>query len=318
MPKKTITKNFLIVIFSAAQILLASACGHNPVGDGKPPSFDRETSRYDKPREVGNIESSEITESSGIAASKCQPDVLWTHNDSGDGPFIFAIDPVGRNLGTWKIGNATNLDWEDIAAFKDAAGKCFLYIGDIGNSRKEPRGEHKIYRVPEPTVGNERGSSRKEPATAADADMLTFSYPDERQDSETLMVHPVSGVIYVVTKQRNKAAGAYSIKPNFGSTVIAERLGEISVPAIPNGFLTGGDISPDGQRMVICDYFAAYEFLLPTDAKAFDEIFKQKPIPVDIGDRTQGEAIGYSADGLSLFVTSEGRFQSLIQVSRLK
>lgn len=317
MPNKTITKISFVVIFWTV-LSLSFGCGHNPVSNGQPPSFDGSVSDYGEPQEAGSIESGEITESSGITSSKCQPNVLWTHNDSGDGPFVFAIDQTGRNLGTWKVGKAENTDWEDIASIKDRAGKCFLYIGDIGNTRKEPRPEHKIYRIAEPDVSKAQHTSRKESAVTADADVLTFSYPDERQDAETLMVEPGSGTIYVVTKQRNKAAGVYKIAAAFDSKLTAERIGEITVPAIPNGFLTGGDISPDGKRMVLCDYFAAYEFLLPSDAKTFDDVFRQKPVSIALGERTQGESVGYSADGLSLFATSEGRYQPLVRVDRKK
>ncbi len=316
MPKKTITKKVLIVIFCTAVSFLAASCGHDPVSGGKAPTFDRERSRFAEPIETGRVESGEIKESSGITSSKCQPDVLWTHNDSGDGAFIYAIDGRGRDLGTWKVENAENVDWEDIASAKDESGSCFLYIGDIGNGRKDPRGEHRIYRVEEPSVDDaKRGTSRKEPATTARAELLTFSYPDERQDAETLMVHPTSGILYVVTKRRDSGAGVYRIRPAFGDgPVTAERIGEIVVPAIPNGFLTGGDIAPDGKRIVLCDYFAAYEFSLANDAGVFDEIWKQKPVTIDLGDRSQGEAIGYSADGRSIFATSEGRSQNLIEV----
>ncbi len=317
MLNKTITNNLLLVIFCTALYVCTAACHGNAVGEGNPPSFDRERSHYADAQVAGRLQSDEITESSGIAASKCQPDVLWTHNDSGDGPFLFAVDPKGMALGTWKIDGAENIDWEDIAAFKDAAGKCYLYVGDIGNSRKEPRGEHKIYRVAEPLVtDSDRKTSRKEPAFTV-SDVLSFSYPDQRQDAETLLVHPDSGDIYVITKQRNTAAGVYRVKPGFGGPpVTAEKLGEIAVPAIPNGFLTGGDISPDGKRLMICDYFAAYEFTLPPGARVFDEIWKQKPVSIDLGERDQGEAIGYSADGSSLFATSEGKHPPLIRVHR--
>ena len=66
---------------------------------------------------------------------------------------------------------------------------------------------------------------------------------------------------------------------------------------MPNGFLTGGDISPDGKRVILCDYFGAYEIVLPEKAKNFDEIWKEKPLIVELGEREQGEAVGYSADG---------------------
>ena len=316
MPKKTITKKVLIVIFCTAVSFLAASCRHDPVSGGKAPAFDRERSRFGAPVETGRVESGEIKESSGITSSKCQPDVLWTHNDSGDGAFIYAIDGKGRDLGRWKVENAENVDWEDIASAKDDSGSCFLYIGDIGNGRKNPRGEHRIYKVEEPRVeAAMRGTKSKDPATTARAEVLTFSYPDERQDAETLMVHPITGNLYVVTKRRDTSAKIYRIRPAFGDgPITAERIADIEVPAIPNGFLTGGDISPDGRAVVLCDYFAAYELRLPTDSAAFDEIWKQEPVTVEIGRRNQGEAIGYSADGRSLFATSEGRYQHLIEV----
>jgi hypothetical protein len=34
----------------------------------------------------------ELAESSGVAVSRTQPGVLWSHNDSGDGPTLYAID----------------------------------------------------------------------------------------------------------------------------------------------------------------------------------------------------------------------------------
>ena len=32
----------------------------------------------------------ELSESSGLAVSRAQPGVLWSHNDSGDGPNVYA------------------------------------------------------------------------------------------------------------------------------------------------------------------------------------------------------------------------------------
>ncbi|NOT48874.1 MAG: hypothetical protein HOP17_14135 [Acidobacteria bacterium] len=319
MPNKTITKNLLIVIFSACVSALSS-CGHGPVSGGKPPAFDGESSAYTEPRIDALIESEDIVESSGIAASKCQQGVLWTHNDSGDDAYLFATDTKGKSLGTWKVQNAANKDWEDIAAFKDETGKCFLFIGDIGNRRKEPRPDHDIYRVAEPEiVAGDAGTTKKNPSRTEPADVITFSYPDGRQDAETLMVHPVTGEIYIVTKQRNKAAGVYRIKPAFGSPPVkAEKVIDVTVPAIPNGFLTGGDIAPDGKRLVLCDYFAAYEFVLPDNSADFNDVWKQKPSVINLGNRDQGEAIGYSADGTSIYATSEGQYSPLIEVRALR
>lgn len=316
MPIKTIPKFSAFVIFMALVSISSAACHSSVVGDGEPPSFDKEKSAYEGPKIIGKIQSDEITESSGIAASLCQPDVIWTHNDSGDGAFIFAINSAGKHLGTWKVQNSQNTDWEDIAGFKDGKGKCYLYIGEIGNTNnKDQRAEHKIYRVAEPAVRPpDSNSTRKNPLQTEPVATLAFSYPDSRQDAETLMVHPVTGDIYVVTKHRSKPASVYKLKPVFdASAVKAEKISDITVPAIPNGFLTGGEIAPDGKRVIICDYFAGYEFVLPDGASNFDEIWKQKPFVVELGDRKQGEAIGYSADGLSILATSEGKHAPIIQ-----
>ncbi len=296
-----------------------AACHSSVVGDGEPPSFDRAKSPYDEPKIAGKIESAEITESSGIAASRCQQDVIWTHNDSDDGPFIFAINSKGKSLGTWQVSNARNFDWEDMTGYKDGNGKCYLYIGEIGNTNNNERSEHKIYRIAEPAVHeSDAGSTRKAPIQTEPAEVLAFGYPDARQDAETLMVHPVSGEIYIVTKHRTTPAGVYKLKPVFDPTLVvkAKKIADLIVPAIPNGFLTGGDIAPDGKRVIICDYFAGYEFTLPEDSSNFDEVWEQKPRVVELGERKQGEAVGYSADGLSIYATSEGKFAPLIEAKR--
>ena len=88
------------------------------------------------------------------------------------------------------------------------------------------------------------------------------------------------------------------------------------MPAVPNGYLTGGDISPDGQRVIICDYSQAYELVLAENAAGFDEIWRVKPVVVDLGERWQGEAVCYSVDGMSIFATSEGRNSPVIEVKR--
>lgn len=315
MLNKTITKIFVFVIFA----VLVSSCHSKATGGGEAPSFDGAASNYDKPRVIGRIESAEIKESSGITVSKCQPDVIWTHNDSGDGPFIYAMNSKGKHLGTWQVQNARNFDWEDMASSKDNFGKCQLYIGEIGNTDKNERSEHKIYRVAEPAVGaSDSNSTSKNALQTAAAEMLIFSYPDSKQDAETLLVHPQTGDIYVLTKQRDKPSGVYRLKSAFNNpaTAKAEKIADITVPAVPNGLLTGGEISSDGKRVILCDYFAGYEIVLPDGTANFEDIWKQKPSAIELGDRKQGEAIGYSADGLSILATSEGKNQPIIEVKR--
>ncbi len=314
MSNKTIAKFSAFVIFLGAATALFSSCSAVSSND----TGIETGSHFSPPVVIGNIKSTDITESSGIAASRCQNGVLWTHNDSGDDAFIYAINFSGDSLGTWKIPNAQNIDWEDIAAYKDKSGKCFLYIGEIGDN-KLARSEHAIYRVTEPIVTPAgAGSNRHAPLSSDNASMIRFSYQDHKANAETLMVNPKTGDIYVITKRVSGPAGVYRIKPDFDRNEVAkaERIAELSVPAIPNGFLTGGDISPDGRHVIICDYTRAYEYTLPEDAQNFDEVWKQRPESVDLGKREVGEAVCYSVDGAAIFATSEGKNSPLIEVKR--
>ncbi|HKR58234.1 MAG TPA: hypothetical protein VJS64_00770, partial [Pyrinomonadaceae bacterium] len=77
-----------------------------------------------------------IKESSGIAASRNHPGIYWTHNDSGDGPFIYAFDIRGDSRGVWRVTGASAEDWEDMAAGPGPrAGTNYLYLGDIGDNK---------------------------------------------------------------------------------------------------------------------------------------------------------------------------------------
>jgi hypothetical protein len=316
MLSTNITKIFAFVIFAVAACLVSSACDHPLVKGEQPPPFDVQTSSFKAAEVIGKIQSNEITESSGLVVSQCQENVLWTHNDSGDGPYVFAMDQSATHLGTWKVTNARNLDWEDIATYKDAAGKCFIYVGEIGNSKDGERLEHTIYRFPEPTVNEaDSNTSRDSPIATEPATELRFSYPDRRRNAETLLVEPKTGALYIVTKEQSEPSAIYKLNPEFGvQKQIAVKIGEVTVPAVPFGLITGGSISNDGKRLVLCDYFAAYEFTIPSDS--FDETWKQRPTVIDLGKRKQGEAIAYSNDGNSIFATSEGKSSPIIEAKR--
>jgi hypothetical protein len=313
MSWKTIAKISTFVIFFAALALISSAC------DRFASRAKRITSdSFEPPRVVGHIANPDITEASGLVVSKCQPGVFWTHNDSGDGPFIYAIDSSGQNLGTWKVTNAENQDWEDIAEFKGPDGTCYVYIGEIGDNSIR-RSVHSIYRVREPIVSEQaKGTRQKNAGTTEQAEILNFSYADINQNAETLLVHPVTGDIYILTKRREGPSGVYKIIPTFGVAEVqkAPKIAEIKVPSIPVGLLTGGDISSDGKHVALCDYIDGYELTLPDGDKNFDDIWKQTPVEMDLGERDTGEAICYSLDGRTVYATTENKNAPIIEVRR--
>src|ERR1700749_1609546 len=59
----------------------------------------------------GIVNIPKLVEASGIAASRNNPGVLWTENDSGNSAVVYAIDSQGRNLVTYALpGNTDNED----------------------------------------------------------------------------------------------------------------------------------------------------------------------------------------------------------------
>ena len=317
MSNRTIAEFRGLVILLAVVVGATGSCSQAASSDRSEADPGGPSSDYEKPVVVGRIESNEITESSGLASSLCQPGILWTHNDSGDDAFIFAINSKGERLGTWLVKDARNDDWEDIASYKDPTGTCYLYIGDIGNNKGDSS-HQTIFRVKEPGVSADaESSSKKSPLDTEPAAPALFKYPEAVHDAETLMVLQATGDVYIMTKRVDGPSAVFKIQPQFGSgaATVAQRVGEVSLPAVPNGLLTGGAISPDGKRVIICDYSSAYELQLGTSTN-FDDIWKQKPVPVNLGERKQGEAVTFSADGGSIFATSEKKNSPVIEVKR--
>lgn len=307
MPLLNIAKFAAFVIFVCLYVCALGSCSATVAkknGANDSPFADAVT--------VGNLEDSEITESSGIAASKCQPDVYWTHNDSGDEAFLFAIGPKGEKLGTWRVPAATNYDWEDIASTREANGTCYIYIGDIGDNGRK-REDYVIYKVAEPTVSPDaKRSSKRSPLETQRPESIRYTYPDGKHNSEALFVDPKTNAIYVVTKRFSGPASFFRLKAGAN---VAEKLGEIALPAVPNGSVTGGDISPDGGHLVLCDYSAIYEFAL-TNGVSSDNFFSSPPIIQPVGNRSIGESVAYSSDGKVLLLTSESEHSSVLQLNR--
>ena len=142
---------------------------------------------------VGTVESSLINEASGIAASRKNADVLWTHNDSGDSERVFAMSRDGTHLGIYNLAGASARDYEDIAIGPGPVeGLDYLYVGDIGDNG----GVYSyitVYRVAEPVVDSNESLVE---VTLSDVDSIKLQYPDGPRDAETLMVDPLTRDIY--------------------------------------------------------------------------------------------------------------------------
>lgn len=256
-----------------------------------------------------------ITESSGIVASRRNPGLLWTHNDAGGGPLLYCLDLRARPCGVWSALGAKARDWEDIAAGPGPKpGVSYLYIGGIGD--KEATRRHiTVYRVPEPEVASGNASSSPaQPLATSPAEALRLEYPDGPHDAEALLVHPESGDIYVVTKDSGGAAVYKASAPLDPRATTQLRLtARLSLPSA-DPRITGGDIAPDGRRVILCTYLEGFELSLGAGDGNFDQIWATTPIKVQLPHRPHGEAVAYRLDGNALLTTSEGTGTSLDQV----
>lgn len=257
-----------------------------------------------------------ITESSGLVASSVSDQWLFTHNDSGDEARFYVVDRTGRTLATHTMPGVDSNDWEDIARGPDEQGRSSLWLGDIGDNAMM-RGEVVVYRVPEPDVDPTRqGLEITTPPPSA----FVLRYEDTPHDAETLLVHPVTGRLFVVSKTFLGQASLYAAPEQLSASEPNEltRVADLvfTTTGTPGGAqfgpganlaTTGGDISPAGDRVAIRTYTDLYEWELPDGdvAAALQPMRPRTRTPLP--DTVQGEAVAYSRDGRSVLVSTEGR-----------
>lgn len=249
-------------------------------------------------RQTGTIESNQISEISGIVASRRSPGVFWVHNDSGNRAEVYAIDLHGELLGVYPLPEGTIIDWEDIALGPGPeAGIDYLYIGDIGDNQGVRASIH-VYRVPEPQVTK---SQRYDGLSLSQVERLDFTYPDGARDAETLLCDPLSGDLYIITKREPRSRVYRAPFPH--SPTEATRL-EFQ-GTLPWGWAVGGDVSRSGREVIVRGYFIA-SIWERDPASPLWSAFESSPCAVPLLAEQQGEAIAFDADGRGYLTVSEG------------
>src|SRR3954452_14292566 len=158
---------------------------------------DSTTCRYAPTRPLSQVRSPGLVEASALVASQQWPGIYWTLNDSNNFPAIYAFDDQGRPRGTFQIPNSMNIDWESMQLGPDGEGGYALFIGDLGDNNTIRR-DTAIYRVPEPTPGPPDGSPLV--GETAPAAVLKFTYWVSPRNVETMLVHPVTGEIVLISR----------------------------------------------------------------------------------------------------------------------
>jgi hypothetical protein len=253
-----------------------------------------------------------LEELSGLAVSAAHRGVVYAHNDSGDSARFFAFRIDGVPLGEFHLDGVDAIDWEDMALGPCDAGTC-VWLADFGDNLGT-RSERALYRVTEPDVA----ATRPAGSVSLPYERFTFDYPDRvRHDAETLLVHPQTGDVYVLTKDRpGERSHVFRfprpLDPTRPMTLVD--LGRASVPTADDTLVTGGAVNPCGDAVLLRLYNRIVELRVP-DGGSFDSVFSQPatdvPMPID---EPQGEAVAWGPDGQSYFTASERSGQSLHRV----
>src|SRR4029453_779412 len=236
---------------------------------------------------------------SGIAESRENDGVIWAHNDSGGNPELFAVGIDGSDRGRWAVPGATAVDWEDMALGHRGGGMDRLYTGGIGaNAAHRPNAV--VYRAPEPEVpaGPAGGSLQ-------DVEALTLTYADGARDAETILADPMSGDLFIVSKQLVGRPGVYRIPAGVepGGTTTMPRVTDVGVREAT--LVTGGDVSVDGSGVALRTYTRVRLFQRG-DAQTVSDALAGTPCEAPAPTEVQGEAPAFDPDGSGYVRISEG------------
>ncbi len=253
---------------------------------------------YEDPLVSGTVNAEEITEVSGIAVSRSHQDVVWMHNDSGGGPFVYATSLTGEDLGTFELNTAT-FDWEDMSIGPGPEpGRDYLYLGDIGDNFHF-RPSIVVHRIAEPVPDPAGGY-------VAEVDEINLLYPEPGHDAESMFVDPVTGALVVITKPG--AGGMALIYHVPAANLVAGAsvdLVEIGNFQLDRGlFVTAADIDTSGALILFRGYNEVWMWQR-TDL-GFVDTFTNEPCRTPSTAEVQGEAISFGGDGYSYYTMSEG------------
>jgi hypothetical protein len=240
------------------------------------------------------ISNSELEEISGLAFSHIHPNVIYVHVDSGGESAVFLLDSLGNELGKITLEDTKNRDWEDIAVGPGPDGKSTVFVAEIGDNLAAYK-KIRIFYFSEPNQLEKKSSVKPKE--------IELTYPGGARDAETLMVDPISGDLFIVSKRDEKNTLYCVPKGAFSSgSGVLEELHQFDFSSS-----VGGDISQDGSQILIKNYFAVY-YWERKSGESVETALKRTPSKLPYVPEPQGEAIGFNPSGTAYFTISEKRF----------
>jgi len=251
--------------------------------------------------------SSNLSEVSGLAVSRGDPDLLWVHNDSGDGPTIYALGRDGRLRGRYHFTGKIAVDFEDMAAGPCPpavqAAAC-LFVGDVGDNNAI-RNELTLYVLAEPSGVPDLDNGT--PIELAPELSISVSYEDGPRDTESVFVDSAGGV-FLLSKGREGPPAVYQPDQPLrdGATLSMKRIFTFAPddldPSSP--LVTSADLYPEGGSLLIRSYDSLMLLSLGDAVSAAHlaaGTIRRMPAAIE----PQGESVAWEPDGSGYLTVSE-------------
>lgn len=275
---------------------------------------------------VGPVVAARLTEpqnqeTSGIAVSHRTPGLVWTHNDSGGEPLLFALNVDGSLRGKVRVEGVTNYDWEEMTSF-ELDGKAWLLAADIGDNYAQRPG-CVLHLLAEPAA-TDLAPDRE--LVLRPEHSIHFVYEDGARDAESLAVDVKERAVYVLSKREDTPrlyrlplapavekqpaiARFLTLVPHLPQPTALQR----NVRMSTQGFLgwpTAMDFSHDGTMAVVLVY--GQPLLFPHAAgETWAEALAREPVKLTPHQFPQAEAACFTADDRAILVGSEKTMQLL-------
>ena len=254
-----------------------------------------------------------LDEVSGLAASRTSPGALWLHEDDGNSAVVTALSAQGQVRLRLELTGRDATDWEDLAVGPAADGcGTRLVIGDTGSRNDATGSDYGLLLVDEPAVPSSGSPTVAAASTYVPTRMLEDGVEVTR-DAEALLVHPATGQVGVVTKSpagRSRlftaSAAALDAAAASGDRLTLEDRGLVDLP-VPSGaspLVTGGDVAPGADHVVLRTYDRVLEYRLDPD-ELLETALRRAPDAHAAPAEEGGEAITYDAAGRDLLLTGE-------------
>ncbi len=236
-----------------------------------------------------------LKELSGLVCGRKNPECVYFIEDKGNSSAVHVFTSTGIFKSKLLLNGVQNIDFEDLTIGPGPIdGETYIYIGDIGDNDNN-RSQIRILRFPEPDL------SGNVPATITieNIEIINVKYPDGPKDAETLMIHPITKDLIIMSKRESQTM-VYRLNYPYNQPMNEP----LYLGSLPLKKLVAGDISNDGQRFAVKNKSTIY-FWQTADNDIYKTMFHTAPKKVAYIPEPQGESLGFSMDGKSYFTVSE-------------